>query len=631
MQSALYRYATMAAVLVLATTAPVLSQTSGRLIGSVVDTTGASVPNAKISLRLAGSETAILTATTSTDGAFAFAALRPAEYSLVVEAPGFGKEVLNNIKIDTARETALGAIKLSVSTSTETVSVSATASTVQTANAEIATTVSNDQIRKLPQLNRNPLALIATQAGVGSTGRTSTTINGLRVTYSAVTIDGINIQDNFIRTNALDYTPNLPLTDQIAEMTISTSNTNASQGGGVGQVTFITPSGTNNIKGTAYWYNRNNVASANGWFNNRDGVTRPFLNQNQFGGSLGGPIKKDKLFFFVNAEGLRLRQQATVNRTMMTDDAKNGIFTYEGGGQVRKVNLLQLTGRTVDSEMKKLMDLLPAQSAINNFRVGDSRDGLLRNTAGYSFNRRSNRSRENLTAKIDYYLNEKSSFTGSYSWNRDILDRPTVTTTGFTPIPDVTNSDRRNLVSAAWRWNPAPTLTNELRGGFNLAPANFINGAQPPAFFAGNTVFSNPVETLLNQGRFVNTYNFLDNANWMKGKHQISFGFQSQIVRVRSYNDGGIVPTYNVGISVWLPKPDCACALVQRWWHRPHLQRRHQRRPDRHCRRPASGCGRRGNHRCEQSIGHRRRPAQHRHPDFQCERSHLRIRCGADQ
>lgn len=549
MQTAFYRNVSMTAVLVFATTATAFSQTSGQLSGSVVDTSGASVPGAKLSLRLAGSETAILSSTTSSDGNFFFAALRPAGYSLAIEAPGFSREVLNNIKIDTSRETALGAIKLSVSTSTETISVSATSSAVQTANAEISATVSNEQLRRLPQLNRNPLALIATQAGVGSNGRTSTTINGLRVTYNAVTIDGINIQDNFIRTNALDYTPNLPLTDQIAEMTITTSNTNASQGGGVGQVAFITPSGTNTLRGTAYWYNRNNATAANGWFNNRDGVARPFLNQNQFGGSVGGPIKKDKLFFFVNAEGLRLRQQSSVNRTMLTDDAKNGIFTYEAGGQVRKVNLLQVTAQSADAEMKKLIGLLPAQSVINNYRTGDSRESLLRNTAGYSFVRRSNRSRENLTSKVDYYMTDKSTLTGSYSWNQDILDRPTVTATGFTPVPDVTNNDRRNLVSVAWRWTPAATLTNELRGGFNLAPANFINGAQPPAYFVGGTIFSNPIETLLNQGRYVNTYNFLDNANWVKGKHQVSFGFQSQIVRSRSYNDGGIVPTYNLGIN----------------------------------------------------------------------------------
>ncbi len=549
MQSALYRYATMAAVLVLATTAPVLSQTSGRLIGSVVDTTGASVPNAKISLRLAGSETAILTATTSTDGAFAFAALRPAEYSLVVEAPGFGKEVLNNIKIDTARETALGAIKLSVSTSTETVNVSANVSTVQTTSAEIAATVSNEQIRKLPQLNRNPLALISTQAGVGSNGRTSTTINGLRTTYNSVTIDGINVQDNFIRTNALDYTPNLPLTDQVAEMTISTSNANASQGGGAGQIAFVTPSGTNQLRGALYWYNRNNALAANSWFNNRDRIALPFLNQNQFGGTIGGPIKKDKLFYYFNAEGLRLRQQTSVNRTTLTDDAKNGIFTYVAGGQTRKVNLLQATNQTADAEMRKLIAMLPAQSAINNFRVGDSSDALLRNTAGYSFVRRTNRSRENVTAKGDYYLNEKNTLSASYAWNQDILDRPTVTTTGFTPVGDVLNDDRRTLVSTAWRWTPAATLTNELRGGFNLAPANFINGATPPAYFVGGLVFSNPVETLLNQGRFVNTYNILDNANWVKGKHQVSFGFQSQMVRLRIYNDAGTVPTYNLAVN----------------------------------------------------------------------------------
>ncbi|BDC47736.1 hypothetical protein F183_A00520 [Bryobacterales bacterium F-183] len=551
MTSAFRRNTVFAAVLacIALATAPLVAQTSGSIRGSVIDPAGAAIPGAKVDLSLAGSDAVIASVTTKEDGVYSFLSLRPAVYKITITASGFAKEAIANVKVDTARETSLPATKVSVSSTSETIEVSAAVTTVQTNNAEISSTVTNAQIAKLPQLNRSPLALIATQAGVGSNGRTGTTINGLRVTYSNVTIDGINIQDNFIRTNALDFLPNMVLTDQVGEMTIATSNTNASQGNGVGQVAFITPSGTNSLHGSAYWYNRNNKFAANNWFNNRDGVALPFLNQNQFGGSLGGPIKKDKLFYYFNAEGLRLRQQSSVNRTILTDDARRGIFTYVAGGETRKVNLLTATGQSADSEMAKVLGLMPTGSAINNFRVGDSTETLLRNTAGYSFVRRSNRSRENVTAKADYYLNEKNSFAGSYIWNRDIVDRPTVTATGFTPVGAITNSDKRNLVSGTWRWTPSATLTNELRGGFNFAPASFISSDPQPAYFVGGLLFSNPVETLLPQGRNVKTYNFLDTANWVKGKHQISFGAQLQFIRVRSYNDAGIVPTYNLGIN----------------------------------------------------------------------------------
>jgi hypothetical protein len=529
---------------------PVWAQNSGRLTGTVTDPSGASVPGAKVDLSLSGTSAIIASVNTGVAGTFSFTALRSAEYDLTIEMKGFAKEIYRNIKIDTARESNFD-VQLKPSAVSETVEVTSAISTVQTTNAEVSNTLTNTQLRSLPQLNRNPLALIATQAGVGSNGRTNTTINGLRVSYSNVTIDGINIQDNFIRTNALDFTPNLPLTDQIAEMTIATSNANASQGNGAAQIIFTTPSGTNRLRGAAYWYNRNNATAANNWFNNRDRIGLPFLNQNQFGGSVGGPIKKDKLFFYANAEGLRLRQQASVNRTIMTDDARRGIFTYEDvNNVVRKVNVLQVSGNSVDPFMQQLIAQQPAASAINNFRAGDSRADLLRNTGGYSFIRRSNRSRENVTAKIDYVMSSKSSIFGSYLWNRDIVDRPDVNgAVAYTQAPAVTNNDNRDLVSLGWRWTPGATFTNEARGGFNLAPASFVNGEKAPDFFVGGLIFSNPVETLLDQGRKVNTYNLSDNANWVKGKHSISFGFQSQIIRLQSYNFGGIVPTYNLGIS----------------------------------------------------------------------------------
>src|SRR5262249_56841072 len=94
------------------------------------------------------------------------------------------------------------------------------------------------------------------------------------------TLDWINLQDNFIRTNAVDFSPNVLLLDQVAEFTVSTSNTNASAGGGASQVSFVTPSGTNTYHGSGYWQNRNNAFAANTWFNNRHRVAKPFLNSN---------------------------------------------------------------------------------------------------------------------------------------------------------------------------------------------------------------------------------------------------------------------------------------------------------------------------------------------------------------
>ena len=104
--------------------------------------------------------------------------------------------------------------------------------------------------------------------------------------------------------NALDFTPNRLLLGQVRQLTLVTSNENAAAAGGATQLAFETPSGGNTFHGSAYWYNRNNDFAANDWFYNQAGIAQPGLNQNQAGGSIGGPIRKDKLFFYTNGEAV---------------------------------------------------------------------------------------------------------------------------------------------------------------------------------------------------------------------------------------------------------------------------------------------------------------------------------------
>ena len=272
------------------------AQVTGRLTGRVVDTSGAAIPGVEVKLALAGQLRPILTAVTTSDGLFSIAGIRPEIYGVMVEAAGFRKETVRSVKIDPASEAALPPIKLEVGAVTETVEVGASTQRVQTANAEISTTVTNEQLSKLPTLDRSPLALVRTQAGV-TNGRGNTVINGQWTSLTNVTIDGINVQDNFLRDSALDFLPNLLLLDQVSEFTVATSNASSAFGFGSSQVTFVTPSGTNTFHGGAYWSNRNYKTSANTWFNNQRGIDRPPLNENQIGGVIGGPILKNKLFF----------------------------------------------------------------------------------------------------------------------------------------------------------------------------------------------------------------------------------------------------------------------------------------------------------------------------------------------
>ncbi len=531
------------------------AQDAARLSGSVVDASGAGVPNATVELSLTGGSASILRATTSVQGAFHIPALRPGSYDLAVSATGFQRQTVRALRIETGRELSLAPIRLEVGSVSETVEVTASSAAVQTSNAEVSTTVTNEQISRLPMFNRSPLGLITTQAGVTSS-RGPTTVNGMRVSFTNVTLDGVNIQDNAVRTNNLDFLPNLLLLDQVAEMTISTSNVVSAVGGGAAQVSFTTPSGTNQFHGSALWYNRNNAYAANTWFNNRDRIERPFLNQNQLGASLGGRIIPNKLFFYGNFEAFRLRQQSSLNRTILTASARQGEYTYRNtGGAVQRVNLLRLKGLTIDPFINGILSRVPGPENINNFRTGDSNDQLLRNTGGYSFTAQNNRTRNNLLGKVDYILSERNHISGSYAWNSDLLDRTDAANhNDYSRVPKVRNDNATNFASGTWRWNPRPSLTNELRGGFNFAPGDFVTSEDLGNFLVTGYTFSNPVNQVgLPESRLTRTFNYSDNANWLHGRHNVSFGFQGQTVNMSSAFDNGIRPTWTIGFPTGSP------------------------------------------------------------------------------
>jgi Carboxypeptidase regulatory-like domain len=520
------------------------AQFSGRVTGSVVDASGASVPDAQVDLYLAGGKKPLLSTKTSSDGQYNFNSVRPASYDLTAESKGFLKVTLHNLTVDAARETSVPQIKLQVASVTETVEVTGDVQGVQLSNAEIADTVTVEQIKNLPVFDRDPLGLIQLQPGVVSNGNSATVINGLRTSYSDVTLDGVNIQDNYIRDNALDYTPNKLLLGQVRQVTLVSSNVNAAASGGATQTAFSTPSGTNNYHGDALWYNRNNAFSANDWFNNQAGVPMPFLNQHQFGLSIGGPIQKDKLFFYFNYEAVRTHQQIPFANSILTANAAQGIFSYKDtNGLTQKVNILTLSGLTgVDPTIQKLLAQIPAPSQANYSLVGD---GL--NTTGYRFNMRDNATRDNLTGKLDYSINTRHSLAISYLWNRYNLDRPD-NENDFSTIPKATNPTHTNFLAASWRSTPSAHLTNEVRFGFNDAYAYFFNNQSFGSAIITGLAFSDPVNESQPQGRSTNTWTLADDAAWQHGHHNLQFGFHMQDIRVRSYDVAGVVPVYSLGM-----------------------------------------------------------------------------------
>jgi hypothetical protein len=508
-----------------------------------VDASGASLPAADVGLYLAGGKAPLLVTKTASDGTFNLIGVRPAVYDVVVTAKGFVKATVRGITVDASRETDVPAIKLQLESVTQSVDVSASVEGVDVSNAEVSGTITLQQIENLPILDRDVLSVMQTKPGVVSNGNSFTVINGLRTSYSDMTLDGVNIQDNYIRDNALDYAPNQLRIGQVQQMTLVTSNANAALSGGATETAMSTRSGTNQTHGELFWDNRNNAFAANDWFNNQAGIAKPFLNQNQFGGNVAGHIKRDKLFYFGSYEATRDHEQIPRINTILTADARAGIFTYNAGNGLRKVNLLALRGLTaVDSGIVPLLNRIPGPDKINNNDVGDGR-----NTGGYRFNQRNGITQDNFTGKVDYNVNLKNAFALTFVHNRDNQDR-TDASNNYDAVPAIYGPGRADLMAASWRWTPNGTLTNELRGGFNLVQGYFVNTQGKAPYILAGTLFTDPVNEFLPQGRTTNTYNLSDDGQWQRGKHYLQFGFHFQHIGVESYDEAGTTPVYAIGM-----------------------------------------------------------------------------------
>lgn len=515
------------------------AQVAGSLTGTVTDQSGGVVKGATVSVYISGGSEPVLTGLTNDAGLFVFSAVRPETYDVTVEAKGFSKAVMKGVKISPLQEYAIGSVKLQVAGTAETVVISAEAIAATTTSPEIATTITNEQVQNLPVLGRQVSTLFQTLPGVSS-GSDTTTVNGLRSSFSSVTLDGINIQDNFIRTNGLDYMPMRTTIDQVAEITVSTSNESATIGGGASQMILSTKSGKNELFGSVYWFNRNSALAANDYFNNRDGVDKSKLNLNQPGVGVGGRIIKDKLYFYANLEYFRDKETSSRTRTVLTDSARQGIFTYKDtSGAVKSVALSSVRTFTVDPTVKSMIDQLPPSNSTGG-------DGY--NTAGYRFNARSNESRDQFVYRGDFYLSPKHAFAGTYNYINNPTDRPDLGAF-LTLVPPVSNSIKNHVLSLSWRWSISPTITNELRGGFARTNGTFDVSNEYPKQILGGLLFSNPVNTYMKQGRETNTYPIQNNVTWMIRKHQLMFGFQFQRINTAPFNDAGIVPTFNLGIS----------------------------------------------------------------------------------
>ncbi len=542
-QRCVLRFLTLFVVLSLVLVAPMFGQeTKGTLVGTVKDQTGGAIPGAEVTVTNQGTGRSI-NVVTSDIGTFVVRNLTPGVYRVQVALTGFKTYVQQNVKVNVGEDYSMHAV-LEIGDVAETVTVVGGADLVNTSDAQVSTTIEQRQIQDLPLNGRNPMALITLQAGTAENGNSPTSISGMRVSFTNITQDGINIQDNFIRSNATTFTPNRLTQSMVSEFSIATAGQNVGYGFGSSQVNFVTPSGTNDLHGEVYWFHRNNKFAANGFFPNKTGSPKPKLIRNQFGVTGSGPIIKDKLLWYANYEGYRDREEESQPHTILLPDARQGIFKYEdGAGVVHQANLLEMRGLTADPTIQGLLSRVP--TAGNDPGSGD---GL--NTTGYRFNMTNNEDRDQVKFRLDYILNGAHSFEGIYSHNKFTNDRPDIYT-GYEKTPlDYTDSSP-DFLSTAWNWTISPSLINQVRFGFNFAGVVFETLEDySRGFKIGVNSFTNPDSNFERQGRDTNTYNVSDNASWTKGAHSFRFGFQQQNVRIHDFSSFDVFPTYYLGTNL---------------------------------------------------------------------------------
>lgn len=304
----IFPFLTASIVVFLAIGAAAQSLVSGEVTGIVSDPSSAVIPKAMVTLKNNGTGQTQTTETNQT-GVYRFSLVSPGQYTVTVNASGF-QNAERNVIVAVGQSTSMN-MKLEVgSTSSQTVEVTAEAGVVQTENGDVSTTFSPEQVQLVPNPGNDlsyivqtaPGAVMNTQAGFGNSS-----MFGLPATSNLFTVNGMNENDPFLNLNNSGATNLLLGQNDVQEATVVNNGYSTQYGGLAGaNVNYVTKSGTNTFHGNANYFWNGRTMNANNWFNNLNGVKRPFDNVNQWSAALGGPIIHDKTFFFVDYEGLRV-------------------------------------------------------------------------------------------------------------------------------------------------------------------------------------------------------------------------------------------------------------------------------------------------------------------------------------
>jgi len=561
-------------VLFALTTVSVLAQTStSSITGRLVDSKDAILPGATVTVT--NEATGLSQTQTTTDsGVYAFASLPVGTYTVTVEQQGFKKfqktgnelEVGTPLTVDVAME---------VGQVTETVTVQGGAEQLQTANASIGNVVERTAIELLPLNGRNPLTLLLLEPGVvqrsaGGAG-SGVHVNGARDRAYNVTIDGIEANESSVPNPVSNLYRINP--DNVQEFKVTTNNATAEEGRNSGaSISIATRSGTSEYHGTGFFFLRNEALNSNEYFANAQNTPKPLIRMGQYGLEMGGPIKKNKTFFFGSYQANRIDFTQPIDQTfgipiVYTAEARSGIFRYfvpdpanplviAGTTITRNSTLLvnpatgalvvplcatptslrcvrvydtrsatnNTAGRPVDSAVASILTPLPLP---NSFTSGD---GL--NTGGFLWNPPTAVRGPAISARIDHNFNDSNSVFGRYLRSRydtlkgDPLNgRPQVYPNG-PPLGEVFRNTSNLALS--WRRVISPRIVNEFTAGYARFGFLFSQGEANPTWpdvppFNFNDL-SEPYINTPRTARWVTTPQLLDNLSIVQGAHVFRVG-----------------------------------------------------------------------------------------------------------
>ncbi|HEY0079974.1 MAG TPA: TonB-dependent receptor [Pyrinomonadaceae bacterium] len=564
---------------------PALGQgTTSRVTGVVLDIAGAAVEDATVTLTNEATNVSFTTQTTST-GAYVFESVQVGTYAVAVEKTGFRRFVSTGNTVNINQPATID-VKLEAGSIAEVVTVEGSAERVQTSSSgNFGNTVEQKTLETLPLVGvrgRNPLTFINFQPGVVSGANTGggVHVHGSRDRAFNFTLDGIDINES--SAGGSNFTPLRPNPDSLTEFQVVTSNFTAELGRSSGaQVTLVTRSGSNEFHGNLFEFYQTPRLIANEYNNNLNGTPRGQFVQHIFGGSLGGPIIKNKTFFFTNLQFLRTSQSIARTRTVLTQTARQGIFRYVANGRnnpagvsaasvdaagnplfspcpatitattpaciaTYSVTANDPTGLGLDPTVQQVIGLTPLP---NNFSAGG--DGL--NFAGLTFLAPQTEKQYDLVFKIDHTFNERNQMYVRYAQGEQntLGDSGNGNTNagiiGGTGGPQAFPESPRNIdtlrnpknLAVNYRWTPSPTVTNEFVVGFNRFTFSF-NNADPnaeentpirfdcpfPGLTTGCLDLTNPLDNTpaINNARSLRTYQFVDNLSWLLNSHTLKFG-----------------------------------------------------------------------------------------------------------